>query len=54
MKILSDILDSYFPYVLKSKFPNGVFLHVIDKTDIKFDEEKDAVESKNCQKIGGS
>ena len=53
MKILSDILDAYFPYVLKSKFPNGVFLNVIDHTADLFDESKDT-DGKKGQLIGGS
>ena len=29
--MLSDLIDGYFPYVLKGKYPNGVFLEVVDK-----------------------
>ena len=36
MQILSDLLDGYFPYILKVKYPNGVFLKVVDKTDEKY------------------
>lgn len=31
LHILSDLVDGYFPYVLKAKYPNGVFLKVVDK-----------------------
>ena len=31
LKILSDLVDGYFPYLLKQKYPNGVFLKVVDK-----------------------
>ena len=31
--VLSDILDGYFPYDLKEKFPNGVPMKPIDLTD---------------------
>ena len=41
MKILSDILDGYFPYVLKARYPNGVFLNVVDNTSEKFDSKEE-------------
>jgi len=31
LQILGDLVDGYFPYVLKAKYPNGVFLKVVDK-----------------------
>jgi len=31
--MLSDILDGYFPYDLKAKYPNGVTLRPVDLTD---------------------
>mmetsp|Transcript_16067 Transcript_16067/g.27116 ORF Transcript_16067/g.27116 Transcript_16067/m.27116 type:complete len:92 (-) Transcript_16067:464-739(-) len=31
--VLSDILDGYFPYDLKKKFPEGVQLEPVDCTD---------------------
>jgi len=34
--MLSDILDGYFPYDLKAKYPEGVPLKVIDKTSEKY------------------
>ena len=30
---MEDILDGYFPLMLKKKFPNGVFFKVVDKID---------------------
>lgn len=35
------MVDGYFPYVLKHKYPNGVFLNVIDKIALKYDENMD-------------
>lgn len=37
LQILSDLVDGYFPYVLKHKYPNGVFLNVVDKIAVKYD-----------------
>ena len=34
--ILSDILDGYFPYDLKTKYPEGVPLRPVDLTDEMF------------------
>ena len=31
--ILSDILEGYFPFDLKHKFPDGVELQIIDHTE---------------------
>ena len=31
--MLSDILDGYFPYDLKTKYPNGVPLKPVDMCD---------------------
>ena len=39
LQILGDLVDGYFPYVLKAKFPNGVFLKVVDKTSEKYMNE---------------
>ena len=36
------MVDGYFPYVLKGKYPNGVFLKVTDKVAEKYDEENNA------------
>ena len=41
IQILGDILDGYFPYVLKSKYPNGTFLKVVDKIDNAYDSDTD-------------
>ena len=32
-QILEDILDGYFPLLLKKKYPQGVFFKVVDKVD---------------------
>jgi UBX domain-containing protein 11 len=31
--ILADILDGYFPYLLKNKYPKGTLMKIIDKMD---------------------
>lgn len=36
--ILSDILDGYFPYDLKKKYPDGAILKVVDRTEDQFKE----------------
>ena len=37
--ILSDILDGYFPYDLKAKYPEGVPLEPVDLTDETYTDE---------------
>jgi len=37
LQILSDLVDGYCPFVLKHKYPNGVFLSVVDKIAQKYD-----------------
>jgi len=37
--ILSDILDGYFPFDLKQKYPEGVMLEPVDCTDDTWTEE---------------
>lgn len=39
-KILSDILDGYSPYILKSKYPKGVLMQVQNKLNVDFDINK--------------
>lgn len=39
LQILGDLIDGYFPYILKGKYPNGVFMKVVDKTAEKYNEE---------------
>lgn len=39
LQILSDLVDGYFPFVLKARFPNGVFLKVVDKIAEKYENE---------------
>ena len=46
---MADILDGYFPYMLKYKYPNGTFLKVIDKTDEKYSYDKNI--SSNLQDV---
>jgi|JI6StandDraft_1071083.scaffolds.fasta_scaffold01045_22 hypothetical protein len=36
LQVLGDILDGYFPYILKQKYPNGVYMKVVDKTEVKY------------------
>jgi hypothetical protein len=33
------LVDGYFPYVLKGKYPNGVFLKVVDKIAERYTDE---------------
>jgi hypothetical protein len=35
LQILSDLVDGYFPFVLKARFPNGV----VDKIAEKYENE---------------
>lgn len=37
--VLSDILDGYFPYDLKKKYPEGVPLKPVDCTDDTYNTE---------------
>ena len=39
LRILSDILDGYFPYILKNKYPNGVFIKVLDYIEKKYEDD---------------
>lgn len=36
---MSDILDGYFPYDLKTKYPDGVPLKPVDLTDETYSEQ---------------
>lgn len=36
--VLSDILDGYFPYDLKNKYPEGVPLKPVDLTEEAYTE----------------
>eukprot|EP00826_Nyctotherus_ovalis_P064386 TRINITY_DN9442_c0_g7_i2.p1 TRINITY_DN9442_c0_g7~~TRINITY_DN9442_c0_g7_i2.p1 ORF type:complete len:390 (-),score=118.76 TRINITY_DN9442_c0_g7_i2:104-1273(-) len=49
--MLSDILDGYFPYDLKAKYPEGVPLKVVDKTVEKY-LPKDPGKPKESEKAG--
>lgn len=37
--VLSDILDGYFPYDLKKKYPEGVPLKPVDCTDETYNDQ---------------
>ena len=37
--VLSDILDGYFPYDLKVKYPEGVPLKPVDMTDDTYTDQ---------------
>ena len=39
MKILGDLVDGYFPYILKQKYPNGVFLEAVDMIESAYTQE---------------
>lgn len=36
LQILGDLIDGYFPYILKQKYPNGVFMKACDKLTEKY------------------
>ena len=40
LQIIGDILDGFFPYILRFKHPYGVPLKIVDKTDLKYTTEK--------------
>jgi hypothetical protein len=37
--VLGDLIDGYFPFILKGKYPNGVFLKVVDRVAERYVEE---------------
>jgi len=37
---LADILEGYFPYLLKKKYPDGVFLKVLNKLNEDWNPER--------------
>lgn len=39
LQVLGDLIDGYFPYILKGKYPNGVFLKVVDRVGERYVEE---------------
>lgn len=49
--VLSDILDGYFPYDLKKKYPEGVPLKPVDCTDETYTGENKSVRNPNQSKI---
>lgn len=52
LKILADLIDGYFPFIFKAKFPNGVLLEVVDHIEQLYVQEKK--EEKIIGSIGGS
>lgn len=42
LKILGDLVDGYFPSVLKGKYPDGVFLEVRDRTNEIYSESNES------------
>jgi hypothetical protein len=40
LQILSDLIDGYFPSVLKARYPNGVFMKVADKLTEKYGDRR--------------
>ena len=53
--MLSDILDGYFPYDLKTKYPEGVPLRPVDQTDEMYIIPGTAgIHGKNGVLVGGS
>jgi hypothetical protein len=39
LQVLGDLLDGYFPFILKGKYPNGVFLKVVDRLAERYSED---------------
>ena len=39
LQVLGDLIDGYFPYILKGKYPNGVFLKVVDRVAERYVDE---------------
>lgn len=37
-QLIQDVSDTYFPYVLKDAYPDGVVLQVVDRTELDFAE----------------
>ena len=52
--MLSDILDGYFPYDLKTKFPEGVPLRPVDLTDEMYIIPGAGFNAKNGVLVGGT
>lgn len=52
LKILSDLVDGYFPYVLKGKYPNGVFLHVVDMIAEKYGNQENSERVASIDSLG--
>lgn len=39
LQVLGDLVDGYFPSVLKGKYPGGVFMKVVDKLSEQYNAE---------------
>jgi len=51
-RILADILEGYFPYQLKEKFPNGTLLKIVDRLGENYEPSKEKEPSiKNFENI---
>jgi len=50
--LLSDLLDGYFPFDLKKKYPDGVPLSVVDKTGEPFRPQDPGIRSVEDQDLG--
>jgi len=48
--VLSDILDGYFPYDLKKRYPEGVPLKPVDCTDETYTGENKSVSGLTIEK----
>mmetsp|Transcript_17765 Transcript_17765/g.39200 ORF Transcript_17765/g.39200 Transcript_17765/m.39200 type:complete len:393 (+) Transcript_17765:62-1240(+) len=60
-RVLSDIMDGYFPSVLQKSYPDGVELKIEDKRDSDFSPDnlagcrlKELQKPRNCSEIGDS
>lgn len=40
-KILEDIIDGYSPYILKERYPNGIFMKCINKVHLEYESNKE-------------
>ena len=50
--LLSDLLDGFFPYDLKKKYPDGVPLSVVDKTNEPFRPQDSNIRSVEDRDLG--
>ena len=52
--MLSDILDGYFPYDLKAKYPEGCPLKAVDCVDETYSEERHSNDARFTDKKAGA